>query len=231
MKKGFTLVELIATVVVLSIVALLVVPNIYSSISNYRQKLYETQLSTIEMATKNWHTDHIRDVELNNDGDTKYVYLCHLSGEKDEQCKKDSSQTFYSYIDKDLKNPLTSEPFNDLVFTVITYKEIESDGENNSNYDYKYRVIDTTKKYMEYLAEVWTNEHSLNVSSVTNKILVKTLNKNDLLPYIDSTLLIENTEQIKDIETSRPISDFSADIYVEKINEKYVYTYEGKVGK
>ena len=52
MKKGFTLVELIATLIVLSIVALIVVPNIYDSIVEYREQLYETQLTAIETSTK-----------------------------------------------------------------------------------------------------------------------------------------------------------------------------------
>lgn len=216
MKKGFTLVELIATLIVLSIVALIVVPNIYDSIVEYREQLYETQLIAIETSTKNWVADHIDDENFpKNNDETIFVNLKTLEEN--------------GYIDENLKNPKNSTVFNDIVFTVVTCKVIDKDDYNDKNYKYTYRVIDTTEKYLQYIAELWKKDNSVDLSKVTtnSEIMVKELSKNDLITYIDSNYYEENTKSIKDIATSELISNYSAKIYASKKDEKYTYRYEG----
>ena len=63
-RKGLTLVELLAVIVVLAVVALIVTPNILSSISKSHERMYETQLDNIKSAAKNWAADMIH--ERNN---------------------------------------------------------------------------------------------------------------------------------------------------------------------
>lgn len=215
MKKGFTLVELIATLIVLSIVALIVVPNIYDSIVEYREQLYETQLTAIETSTKNWVADHIDDENFpKNNDETIFVSLKTLEEN--------------GYIDDDLKNPKNSTTFNDIVFTVVTCKVIDKDDYNAENYKYTYRVIDTTEKYLQYIAELWKKDNSIDLSKVTtSEVLIKELSKDDLISYIDPNYYEANTKSIKDIATSELISNYSAKIYASKKGEKYIYRYEG----
>ena len=58
-KNGFTLVEMIATLIILSIIAVIVTPNIYVSIKDYKNRLYDTQLDSIKQAAKNWVVDNV----------------------------------------------------------------------------------------------------------------------------------------------------------------------------
>ena len=60
MKKelfhGFTLVEMLATIVVLSVIALIVYPTIGRIIVNNKNKAYEKQIDVIKEAAANWLT-------------------------------------------------------------------------------------------------------------------------------------------------------------------------------
>lgn len=57
-KSGFTLVELIAVVAILGLIALIVYPAIGSVIRNSRESAYKDQVSVIESAAKNWSIDN-----------------------------------------------------------------------------------------------------------------------------------------------------------------------------
>lgn len=57
-KKAFTLVELIAVVAILGLIALVVYPAIGSVIRNSRQSAYNNQVDVIETAAKNWSIDN-----------------------------------------------------------------------------------------------------------------------------------------------------------------------------
>lgn len=50
MKKGFTLVEMIAVIVILAAIALIVVPEMISIINNQKDKLYKEQIVKINEA-------------------------------------------------------------------------------------------------------------------------------------------------------------------------------------
>lgn len=58
MKKGFTLVELIAVIVILATVSMIVFPNINQIIYSSRQTLHDNQILDINKATEKWATDN-----------------------------------------------------------------------------------------------------------------------------------------------------------------------------
>ena len=62
MKKGFTLVEIIAVITILGIILLLIAPNIIDSVNKSKKHLYERQVATIEEAAKRWTIDHRNEV-------------------------------------------------------------------------------------------------------------------------------------------------------------------------
>lgn len=58
MKKGFTLVELLAVLVILSVISLLVLPNVVRIIRQSKENLYQAQLRDIESVAKSFSMEH-----------------------------------------------------------------------------------------------------------------------------------------------------------------------------
>ena len=56
-NKGFTLVEMLAVIVLLSIIALIAVPAITGIIKGSKETLSEAQLKSIENSARNWASD------------------------------------------------------------------------------------------------------------------------------------------------------------------------------
>ena len=56
-KKGFTLVELIGVIILLSAIALISVPIINNSLKNTKEKTYNSQIDTIIKAAKRYVTE------------------------------------------------------------------------------------------------------------------------------------------------------------------------------
>lgn len=116
MKKGFTLIELMAVVIVLGVLALFVVPTIDKTMKQIREDGYEEQINNIKTAAKNWGADHIP--ELPAVGEDLYITLLDLKQA--------------GLVDKDITNPKTKEKFPDDLQIKIT----------NDNGKIKYEVVD-----------------------------------------------------------------------------------------
>ena len=97
MKKGFTLVELLGVLIILSVLALLIVPNVSKYINNFRVESYEQQITSIEMAAKNWAVDNLGELP-NSEGDFITITIAKLQEE--------------NYLEKNLKNPQTGKNFD-----------------------------------------------------------------------------------------------------------------------
>ena len=64
MKKGFTLIEMLAVILVLGVVSLIIIPRVNNIIKNQKRNLYEKQVERIEEVAENWgakHTDLLPD--------------------------------------------------------------------------------------------------------------------------------------------------------------------------
>ena len=53
-KQGFTLVELLAAIVIMGVIALIVFPSVSSYITKSRNKSYNIQVDLLEKAAKKW---------------------------------------------------------------------------------------------------------------------------------------------------------------------------------
>lgn len=114
-NKGFTLVELLTVMALLSIIALIVYPTVEDYVSGSKDKAYNTQIDNIEAAAKNWAADNT--TKLPNEGVTYTLTLGTLvSG---------------SYID-DVQNPKTKTNFPTTLQIKIT----------NDNGAFIYKVVE-----------------------------------------------------------------------------------------
>ena len=195
MKKGFTLVELIATLIILSVVAIIVVPNVYENMDDSKSKIKITQTTSIIDSAKEWSADHIRELSCNNDS---YVFL------KDLQSN--------GYIDDPLYQDTEGHTYNSNLFVLIHCDVIEADENNNENYKYTYTLYETNEKHLEYLASLYAQKNN-----VTSKTIV-TLS--DLLPLAHTNLKAGNN--IKNIEDGTLINN--ASVIINYSNGNYSYT-------
>lgn len=104
-NKGFTLVELLGVLVILTILTMLIVPNVSQYLSKFKGDSYEKQIESIELAAKNWASDHGYDLPT-TEGDSIRVNLINL---------KEGG-----YLDLNIKNPQTGEKFSDDLEVKIT---------------------------------------------------------------------------------------------------------------
>ena len=106
MKKGFTLVELLATITILGIIALLLIPTVTGVISSFKSDASEDQKKTIISAAKLWISDN-RLKAPTTEGTVFCVQIAEL--------KK-------GYLDDDLRDPKTKQKIPDTAGVRVTMK-------------------------------------------------------------------------------------------------------------
>ncbi len=149
--KGFTLVELLAVIIILGLIALITIPAINNIISDSQEKAYNEQIKRIESIARNWG---VTNTKLLPDSGTYYLSLDTLKEEgllKDEDIKnpKDKSvmngcvairfdeqtnQYVYYYLEE--CNNKTYENGTPIYFNPVTNKsctEQEANKNMNSN--------------------------------------------------------------------------------------------------
>ena len=93
-KNAFTLVELLAVIVILGLLVGIVGTSIVGSLKKNKQELYKVQINNIKEAAKGWASENV--FLLPEDEQPKTIYLKDLS----------------SFIDIDIQNPLTGNNFS-----------------------------------------------------------------------------------------------------------------------
>jgi len=108
MKKGFTLIEIMAVITILGIIGLIAVITVDKTIKDNNEKVYQMQISNIEDAARIWGTNNLSYLPDNSD-EVVSIPLVAL--------KKDG------LIDKEITNPKTNELFPNDLYITISYKE------------------------------------------------------------------------------------------------------------
>lgn len=201
-NRGLTLIELISTLVILSVVATIVFPNVYEALSNYKTRLYELQLGAIEDAAKDWVANNYQELSFENGGET-FVFL--------EDDLQDGG-----YIESPLKNNKFGKEFNGNVFVVITCETVEATDNNVENFKYNYQVYDTNEKLLTLLAQKYVKENNI----FTNK----TLTLSQLINYAHDNLKVSSN--LKNIEDGTLINNAKVNV----IYSNGEYTYEVIIG-
>ena len=105
-KKAFTLVEILAVVSILGIIALIIIPATDKVIKDAKEKVYNKQKQSLLVILEDWTIDH---KDKFNDTDTILITLGELKEE--------------GYADFELKNPLSDKCIsNDLQLSVVKKK-------------------------------------------------------------------------------------------------------------
>lgn len=107
MKDGFTLIEILAIIILLSVLALVTYPIINGIINDSRKDLYDKQIDELERHTRTWISENVESLEL-VDGYSRNVTF--------EDLYKSG---FIS--DANVKNPITNESLSGCV--TITYSD------------------------------------------------------------------------------------------------------------
>ena len=67
-KKGFTLIELVAIILIISLLVIIVLPKITNSVNNFSPKTDKLMMKMIEEAAKLYVEDNINSLEENENG-------------------------------------------------------------------------------------------------------------------------------------------------------------------
>lgn len=123
-RNGFTLVELLAVLIILMLLITITVPLISNVMKDSRKKATEKLISNIEVSAKKYVTDNIRDMEELNKFGFINVSLKTLVENK--------------YIQSNLKNPETKENLfvDDIIYVTLDY---------NNKLDVKYDIEQKSK--------------------------------------------------------------------------------------
>lgn len=115
MKNGFTLVELLAVVIILAVVGLITIPTVSTIIDNSKERAKNVQIEEIKKAAKSWIAENL---DLVSEDEPCYVSVSTLLEE--------------GYInEEEIKDPTKdNENLNDCV--IIKYSE------EISNYKFEY---------------------------------------------------------------------------------------------
>ena len=117
-KKGFTLVELLATIIILGLLALLASTSVTKVLKESKGDLYTAQIKLVESAAEAWGAENID--KLPDDNECKYLTIKNLQD--------------YGLIDKDLKNPKTNKEIDNNIKIKISSSKT---GYGNSRTDYE----------------------------------------------------------------------------------------------
>lgn len=131
-KKGFTLVELLAVLIILSLLAVISVTAVSKSLNQYRDRLYNTQKENIKSAARMWATDHKELLPIDDPSSSSIVCVYpNTCPQKYSVLAIDLAKLQdEGYIDKNLKNVKNKESLDNATVKITKI-------EGSKQYDYQ----------------------------------------------------------------------------------------------
>lgn len=91
-KKGFTLAEIMGVIILLGVLALVTIPAVEHYIDNSREKSYNSTISQLIVAAKNWNLKYGSTVTWNKEASSDtYFYTLNLSDLKQTEFLTDAT--------------------------------------------------------------------------------------------------------------------------------------------
>lgn len=190
-KKGFTLIEMLTVIVVLSIIITITIPIVVNRIDSSRRKAYNIQIEEIKRAATAW-TARIENVDSLPDtqGGSLVLNLADLK--------------IAGILDLDIKNPLTNKSFpNDMLITITKNNEqyvievLEDTGSDVTEENIIVKdspVIILNGQYLQYI--------ELNETYVELGAIAKNSKGADLTTTITQEVMKDNKQQAY-VDTSK----------------------------
>lgn len=197
-NKGLTLVEIIAVLIILSVIAVIVTPNVMSNIAKYREKMYQAQIANITDGAKNWVADNIDLVPT--DGTAIALSI--------EELQTDG------YIDDNIKNP-KGENFDDFFSIIYVKKIVDETGKLEPNYKYTYGTYENIIEYEKDMALDYKKTYTYS-NEVTTTLLQSLEYLPDEIKKLDGTTV---SMPIKTIKFSSSTNEEDEVVYTAYIDE------------
>lgn len=183
-KTGFTLLELVAVIVILGLIGLLVMPLVTNLINDNKQKAYSNQMKNIVDAASLWASSNMG-LLPSEEGEVLNITLGNLKAS--------------GLVDKNIKNPLTDEYlYNDMKITItqknggLKYAVIESSGSRSGEIDLN-EVSISLKGLATEIVEAGAQYHDKGVIAIN-------LKGED----IDTIDIYVNNEYVKEVNLTSP---------------------------
>ena len=113
-KKAFTLIEVMGVLVIIGILTVILIPVINNTVKNNKEDLYNKQIESIRLATKNLASDNMY-ILPEEEGEEIYITLGQLRA--------------MGYAEEKIINPKTKENFPDDLIVMVIKKDKEYDYE------------------------------------------------------------------------------------------------------
>lgn len=219
MKKGFTLVELVGVVVLLSALLLIIIPTVSNILKKGKEEMLENQITNIEQSLATWSLNYKPNV-----GETIYITLSQLKKE--------------GLVNLGIKNPVTDEYMaNDMKLEIsnnngiVEYKVLTDTGNCKNDYinipkidlnDTPVRYVELNSTYVDIKATAidsvgnklnnLTSEGSVDTSKLGNYYITYNINKDGYCNSSIKTIIVR--------DTTAPVISFNGDLRVSssKIN-------------
>lgn len=124
-KNGFTIIEVMGVIILLSIIGLITIPIITGTMKSSREKLYETQIDNLKSAARLYVVDPL-------ENDKKNIKKLENGEIESFDISLDNLKK-QGKIDKNFENPKTGEPFKGCIYVKVT---------TNENGIFEYTVVD-----------------------------------------------------------------------------------------
>lgn len=156
-KKGFTLVELLAVIIIISIVSMLIFPAVGSVIFQSKNDLYDAQILDIKKAAEKWAIEHTDKLDATHANDV-YLPL--------------EALRYSGYLEPDpIKNPKDRTEMEGCIRIKYNSKE------KKNIYDYEEKTCktyasnqDSSNNYAYIIYEYDRSSQTFNVSSDSNRL-------------------------------------------------------------
>jgi type IV pilus assembly protein PilA len=202
-KKGFTLIELMAVIVILGVLAGAVIPVVTSVVKDAADKAYNANIDAIKTSAYDWALQNTRLLPKENN-ESVVVYLNEL--------KRNTT------IDTDIKNPKTGKVLSNNTSVTIT--------KNNNNYTYTVNLVEIDKNEGDVPALIISGDivDYVEVNQVGDEYVIPTAVAKDNSGNTINAVI--NHQIIKDGNEVIKVDESAIGVY------KLVYsvTYEGKTG-
>lgn len=157
MKKGFTLVELLATITILGIIALLLVPTVIGTMNRFREDSKEKQEKSIISAAKLWASDHRLQLPI-VDNSSICVTVAELK---------------QGYLDEEIRNPDTKEAISNQAGVKVT--------KNGKSFTYQYVASCDGSSTSDDENTISLQLSSSNITSSSLTVIAKASVQNDTI--------------------------------------------------